>query len=100
MVGSLEPKSASPSSLLADAWANSDFGLVLSHVGCDLSAEAISRDAGHMFSGTDSGTYFPTLLLRSAVSFAVQGLIMLSDGEMYCCLLHEAAQEERTGAVS
>jgi hypothetical protein len=29
-------------------------------------------------------TYLPTCLLRRALSFAVQGLIMLSEGEMYC----------------
>lgn len=34
-----------------------------------------------------SVTYFPTCLLRKALSFAVQGLMMLSDGETYCFAL-------------
>lgn len=29
-------------------------------------------------------TYFPTCLLRKTDSFAVHGLMMLSEGEMYC----------------
>lgn len=41
--------------LRADAWANSDLGLAL-----------------------------PTCFVRRALSLAVQGLIMLSDGETYC----------------
>ena len=28
-------------------------------------------------------TYFPTCLLRKALSLAVQGLMILSEGEMY-----------------
>ncbi len=32
-------------------------------------------------------TYFPTCLLRKALSLAVQGDMMLSDGEMYCLFL-------------
>lgn len=31
----------------------------------------------------DGMTYLPTCLLRRALSLAVQGLMMLSDGEMY-----------------
>lgn len=33
------------------------------------------------------GTYFPTCLFRKALSLAVQGLWMLSEGEMYCFVL-------------
>lgn len=29
-------------------------------------------------------TYLPTCLFRRAVSFAVQGLMMLSEGDTYC----------------
>lgn len=32
----------------------------------------------------ENKTYLETCLLRSAESFAVQGLMMVSDGEMYC----------------
>lgn len=34
-------------------------------------------------------TYLETCLLRSAESFAVQGLMMVSDGEMYCLELEK-----------
>lgn len=37
----------------------------------------VSREA-------ENKTYLETCLLRSAESFAVQGLMMVSDGEMYC----------------
>lgn len=34
-----------------------------------------------------NGTHFPTCLFRKAFSFAVQGLMMLSLGEMYCLFI-------------
>jgi hypothetical protein len=40
-------------------------------------------------------TYFPTCLLRYALSLAVQGLMMVSEGEMYVCfpLLYQRYQQ-------
>lgn len=63
----LVPNNPSPSSFLADAWANRDLGLT-----------------------------FPTCLLRRALSFAVQGLIMLSEGEMYCLVWASSILDCRT----
>jgi hypothetical protein len=34
-------------------------------------------------------TYLVTCLLRSAESFAVQGLMIVSEGEMYCFVLYQ-----------
>jgi hypothetical protein len=70
----------SPSSFLTDARANSDLGLTL------------QGQSQHLFKITiqsiyQNQTYLPTCLLRRALSLAVQGLMMLSDGEMYCFVL-------------
>ena len=39
---------------------------------------------GMVLAERDESTYLPTCLLRSAESFAVQGLMMLSEGDTYC----------------
>lgn len=49
----------------------------------------ISSDSIRVEGKADDQTYLETCLLRSAESFAVQGLMMVSDGEMYCLELKE-----------
>lgn len=48
-----------------------------------------SSDSIRVEGKADDQTYLETCLLRSAESFAVQGLMMVSDGEMYCLELKE-----------
>lgn len=48
-----------------------------------------SSDSIRVEGKADDKTYLETCLLRSAESFAVQGLMMVSDGEMYCLELRK-----------
>ena len=76
----LGPKGLSLSSFLTLAVAKRDFGLTLW-----VEVEAVSILAWAAALGVDkhmASTYLPTCLLRKADSFAVQGLMMLSEGEI------------------
>lgn len=79
-----EPKGLSePAIFLALAWAKSDLGLALRILVRNRLLLRAMADAGR-------GTYLETCLLRRALIFWEQGLMMLSDGETYCCALKGA----------
>lgn len=61
---------------LADVLAKSDLGFALFH----------TQSVSFLLLLHQNMTYFPTCLLRYALSFAVHGDMMVSEGEMYVCL--------------
>lgn len=67
------PKMSAPS-FLEEVWAKRDLGLTL-----------LGEEVRHCSRNVRDGmmvAYFPICLFRRAVSLAVQGLMMLSEGEM------------------
>lgn len=81
-----EPNGLSePASLLALAWAKSDLGLALYNL-------VRNRLLLKEMTDLERGTYLETCLLRRALIFCEQGLMMLSEGETYCCELKGALE--------